>query len=91
MKSLPLALMHFVLNTCFHINIHAAFSLLDFLSELNDLEHDFIFLLSNEASLSLIDYSKNDDYEMLLVRVGYSSFWLLILEQNVWRIQRELS
>jgi hypothetical protein len=91
MRSLPLALMHFVLNTCFHINIHAAFSLLDFLSELNDLEHDFIFLLSNEASLSLIDYSKNDDYEMLLVRVGYSSFWLLILEQNVWRIQRELS
>ena len=91
MRSLPLALMHFVLNTCFHINIHAAFSLLDFLSELNDLKHDFIFLLSNEASLSLIDYSKNDDYEMLLVRVGYSSFWLLILEQNVWRIQRELS
>ena len=91
MRSLPLALMHFVLNTCFHINIHAAFSLLDFLSELNDLEHDFIFLLSNEPSLSLIDYSKNDDYEMLLVRVGYSNFWLLILEQNVWRIQRELS
>jgi hypothetical protein len=44
-----------------------------------------------EANLSLIDYSQNDDYEMLLVRVGYSSFWVLILNQNVWRIQRELS
>ena len=92
MGTLPLSLMHFVLNACFHIKIHAAISLLDFFSDLNDLEHDFILVLVNGANLAFIDYRFSDHDESLLVRTGDSNdYWVLILNQNGWSIQRELS
>ena len=92
MRSLPLTLMHFVLNTCFHIKIHAAFSLLDFLSELNDLEHDFISLLINGETLSLIDYSQDGHVERLLVRISESNdYWILTLNENGWGIKQASS
>ena len=92
MGTLPLCLMHFVLNACFHIKIHAAISLLDFFSDLNDLEHDFILVLVNGANLAFIDYRFSDHDESLLVRTGDSNdYWVLILNQKGWSIQRELS
>ena len=91
MGTLPLCLMHFVLNACFHIKIHAAISLLDFFSDLNDLEHDFVLPLVNGANLAFIDYSQSDHDEILLVRTGDSNNWVLILNQKGWSIQRELS
>ena len=83
---LPTALMSFLLNTCFHINIHAAHSLLDFFIDLSKGNHKFIRSLNNGANLAFIDYCYDEQIERLTARISYA-YWVLILDKEGWSIK----
>ena len=89
MKSLPVNLMELILNACFHINIRAAISLLEYLSNLNELEHDFTQISLNGYNLALVDYDFSNNEEKLLVRINeLNDYWQLTLTSNGWSIKQ---
>ncbi len=88
MISLPLNVMHFVLNACFHIKIRAGQTLLDFIKFLAETNHEFALEIKSGDTISLHDYICDETVgiETLVVKMDGNDFWLLILDNKGWSI-----